>query len=76
MILASSGTGAAAEEARRTLSVTATVVDSCAVALGSVSCTRDVSWTSGKSSEPLAPAATATTAQTVQQGATYLTLTY
>ena len=79
LILAGTGTVAAAEETQQTLSVTATVPESCAIATGStgsVSCTRGTSWTSGKSSEPLPPAATATATQTVEPGTTYLTLTY
>jgi hypothetical protein len=76
LILAGTGSAAAAEEARRTLSVTATVIESCTVSTAStspVACTRGTIWSGVKAIGPLA---SATASRTVQQGTTYLTITY
>jgi hypothetical protein len=76
LILAGAGNAAAAEDVRRTLSVTATVVESCTVstaAIAPITCSRGTLWTRAKTAGPLLSAASP---QSVQQGATYLTVTY
>ena len=76
LILAGSGSAAAAEEARHTLGVSATVVESCTIDRGSartMACTTGTSWTGSKSAEPLVEGASS---RTVEQGTTYLTITY